>query len=334
CDGSQKRAILDFEDILSIFSALVVVLPLGPRENFFRTFQNAFTFEDAAKSLAYITISQSTSGPKPGDPKQRVNITFEMERHMAKTMCQVFMDARLIENAADQSSLVFNDTGFYRLTPKGLHVVERFISDNGINNADRLLPVFRSQPICINLVPFERTQNEDEIHITDPMLTALFRRFAGDRPNYCALDHHPKQNSDSDKFQTHNERSRGIVLSDVPERAGSGTISIPILSNISGAKEHHQQVHKHCFSASSAMDWLRDFTCVVTRDEAGLLAAHFVRLQLITLNRGEFLDTSKAIYRITDEGRIAAQWDLLSGKSMNIYAAQDSTVSLTHNHEE
>lgn len=203
---------------------------------------------------------------------------------MAKTMCQVFMDARLIENAADQSSLIFNDTGFYRLTPKGLHIVERFISDNGINNADRLLPVFRSQPICINLVPFERTPDEDEICIMDPMLTALFRRFAGDRPNYCDLDHHPRQNSDSDKFQTHNERSRGIVLSDVPERAGSGTISIPILSNISGAKEHHhQQVHKHCFNASSAMEWLRDFTCVVTRDEAGLLAAHFVRLQLITL---------------------------------------------------
>ena len=52
---------------------------------------------------------------------------------MAKAMAQHFMDARLIENAIDRSSNTFKDKGIYILTPKGLHVLERFISKNGMS---------------------------------------------------------------------------------------------------------------------------------------------------------------------------------------------------------
>ena len=45
-----------------------------------------------------------------------------MTRDMAKDMCQHFMDARLIENAADKALGVFKDRGVYQCTPKGLHM--------------------------------------------------------------------------------------------------------------------------------------------------------------------------------------------------------------------
>jgi GTPase-activating protein SST2 len=185
-----------------------------------------------------------------------------MTRDMAKAMSQHFMDARLIENAADPTSNLFKDRGVYQLTPKGLHVLERFISKNGINS-DHLQPVFASNPICIKLLHLERRSADDEIIVTQSVITALFRRFVGRTPNYPA----PQGDKPLDAFQRYNERAKGIALHDVAERAQSKA----------------QQSHKHCFHAVSALEWLCDFTSVVGREEAAEMAAQFVRFGLITL---------------------------------------------------
>jgi hypothetical protein len=175
------------------------------------------------------------------------------------------MDARLIENAADLGSNLFKDRGTYVLTPKGLHVLERFISKNGMNS-DHLQPVFASQPICIKLLHLERRSADDEIIVTQSVITALFRRFVGRQPNY------PNQlsNNPPDTFQEYHERSKGVPLMDVQERAQ------PLLGKA-------VVMHKHCFAAVSALEWLCDFTSVVGREEAAEMAAQFVRFGLITL---------------------------------------------------
>jgi GTPase-activating protein SST2 len=189
-----------------------------------------------------------------------------MTRDMAKAMSQHFMDARLIENAADPSSNLFKDRGVYMLTAKGLHVLERFISKNGIN-ADHLQQVFATQPICIKLLHLERRSADDEIIVTQSVITALFRRFVGRQPNYPPAQ---APTVPQDAFQRYNERSKGVSLMDVTERAQ------PLLGK-------PQQHHKHCFSAVSALEWLCDFTSVVGREEAAEMAAQFVRFGLITL---------------------------------------------------
>lgn len=188
-----------------------------------------------------------------------------MTRDMAKAMCQHFMDARLIENAADLGSNLFKDRGTYALTPKGLHVLERFISKNGMNS-DHLQPVFASQPICIKLLHLERRSADDEIIVTQSVITALFRRFVGRHPNY------PTQLSTNppDAFQEYHERSKGVPLMDVQERAQ------PLLGKPA-------VMHKYCFAAVSALEWLCDFTSVVGREEAAEMAAQFVRFGLIIL---------------------------------------------------
>ncbi|KIJ19851.1 hypothetical protein PAXINDRAFT_166068 [Paxillus involutus ATCC 200175] len=323
---TTKRGRPYLKDTLDLFATLVVSLQLTTHKQYFRTFPNSFSTDEAAQNLASLKFSQSNRGPDPRDKSRIVTTTttttFSMTRDMAKAMCQHFMDARLIENAADQGSNLFKDRGTYVLTPKGLHVLERFISKNGINS-DHLQHVFASQPICIKLLHLERRSADDEIIVTQSVITALFRRFVGRQPNYPSRTSSAPQ----DAFQEYHERSKGVQLMDVQEKAqpllGKGTV-----------------VHKYCFAAVSALEWLCDFTSVVGREEAAEMAAQFVRFGLITLvsdkrknndsaiiftvrgsapggnspvsQHGEFRCTAKAIYRITDEGRRVAQWEEIS----------------------
>ncbi|KAF8665658.1 hypothetical protein AX16_000111 [Volvariella volvacea WC 439] len=320
---TTKRGRPFLKDTLDLFATLIVSLQLGPHKQFFRTFPNSFSTDEAVANLASLKFSQSNRGPDPREPSRVVTTTttttFSMTREMAKAMSQHFMDARLIENAADPSSGLFKDRGIYVLTPKGLHVLERFISKNGINS-DHIQEVFTTQPICIKLLHLERRSADDEIIVTQSVITALFRRFCGRTPNYPQAT----TTTTPDAFQRHHERSKGISLMDVTERAQ------PLLNKA-------QVVHRHCFSAVTALEWLCDFTSVVGREEAAEMAAHFVRFGLITLvsdkrkhndsaiiftvrgaspggnshiaQNGEFRCTAKAIYKITEEGRRIVHWD-------------------------
>ena len=63
-----------------------------------------------------------------------------MTHKMVKAMAQHFMDVHLIENAADWTSNLFKDREVYMLTPKGLHILECFITKNGMS-ANCLLKV-------------------------------------------------------------------------------------------------------------------------------------------------------------------------------------------------
>lgn len=254
-----------------------------------------FPRDEAAANLASLKFSQSNRGPDPREPTRIVTTTttttFSMTREMAKAMAQHFMDARLIENAADRISNVFKERGVYVLTPKGLHVLERFISKNGVN-ADHLLHVFASQPICMKLLHLERRLSDDEIIISQTVITALFRRFVGRQPNYPPETPEPRDPGDE-----YHQRSKGIPLMDVQERAttliGRGQV----------------QTFKNCFTAVSALEWLCDFTSIVGRDEAAEMAAHFVRFGLLAIVSDKRKGTDSAVIftvRGTTGGNAAA----------------------------
>lgn len=196
-----------------------------------------------------------------------------MTRDMAKAMCQHFMDARLIQNAADVSSNLFKERGVYTLTPKGLHILERFITKNGIN-ADHLVEVFASEPICMKLLHLERRSLDDEIIVSQAVVTALFRRFAGRQPNYSA-----DQSSNLDATAMYHERAKGI----------------PLMDHRDSALRNAQGNNKFCFSSVTALEWLCDFTSIVGRDEAAEMAAHFVRFGLVQLVSDKRKTTDAAV---------------------------------------
>ncbi|KAM5532719.1 hypothetical protein V8D89_013611 [Ganoderma adspersum] len=320
---TTKRGRPFLKDTLDLFATLIVSLELTTNRQYFRSFPNSFTTDDAARNLASLKFSQSNRGPDPRESSRIVTTTttttFSMTRDMAKAMCQQFMDARLIENAADPGSNLFKERGVYVLTPKGLHVLERFMSKNGING-DHLARVFSSQPICMKLLHLERRSVDDEIIVSHSAITALFRRFVGRSPNSA-----PEYMDNTDAFQKYHERSKGVALMDVSEKA---------LGKSPAA-------HKYCFAAVTALEWLCDFTSVIGREEAAEMCAQFVRFGLIALvsdkrknndsaiiftvrgaagganssisQHGEFRCTAKAIYRVTDEGRRLARWDMPDG---------------------
>jgi hypothetical protein len=261
-----------------------VSLKLTTHKQFFRTHLNSFSTSDlillylvfgtlnifshsdeAAQNLAALKFSQSNRGPDPREPSRVVTTTttttFSMTRDMAKAMSQHFMDARLIENATDPSSNLFKDRTVYVLTPKGLHVLERFISKNGMTS-DHLQHVFATQPICIKLLHLERRALDDEIIVTQSVISALFRRFAGRQPNYIDFD------KTKDPFALYHERSKGIAVSDGNTKDFNGRTNKEV---------------KYCFAAVTALEWLCDFTSVVGREEAAEMAAQFVRFGFITL---------------------------------------------------
>ncbi|KAI0698872.1 regulator of G protein signaling domain-containing protein [Cytidiella melzeri] len=318
---TTKRGRPFLKDTLDLFATLITTMTLQTNRQFFRNFPNSFLTDDAARNLNHLKFSQSNRGPDPREPTRIVTTTttttFSMSREMAKAMCQHFMDARLIENLADPGSSLFKERGVYSLTPKGLHVLERFMSKNCMSGDDDLVRVFQTQPICMKLLHLERRSADDEIIVSSGVVTAVFRRFVGRQPNY------PPVNFDSlNVFDKYNERSNGVALMDVVEKGTVGRAG---------------STHKYCFSAVSGLEWLCDFTSVIGREEAAEMAAQFVRYGLITLvsdkrrnndsaiiftvrgapggpnstiaQHGEFRCTNKAIYKITDEGRRLARWD-------------------------
>lgn len=306
------------KDTHDLFATLIVSLELGSHRQFFKTYHNSFTTDEAAENLSHLKFSQSNRAPDPNEPSRVVTTTttttFSMNRDMAKGICQHFMDARLIENAGDGTNPIFKDKGVYVLTPKGLHILERFITKNGING-DHLLRVFSSQPICMKLLHLERRASDDELLINTPVLEVIFRRFVGRSPNYetSALT--------GDHLERGTDRTLGIEMTDVQEKV----------------KGQGLRLVKHTFNSMGALDWLCDFTTVCGKDEAAEIMAHFQRLGLIDLaldkskrevepyddrdviirvedgrggvSDGHYRCHGKTTYCVTDKGRHVARWD-------------------------
>jgi hypothetical protein len=202
---------------------------------------------------------------------------------MAKGICQYFMDARLIENATDATSAQFKDRGLYRLTPKGLHILERFITKNGIS-ADHLLRIFAEQPICMRLLHLERHAADDEILVSRPVMEILFRRFVGKEPNLA-----PGQGRGITTLPAAAKSSGSITASTLGEADRALGITVwkyggPVGSGQTrGAGAGSTERRDWVFSAVTALEWLNDLTTIVGRDEASEIAAHFVRYGLIAL---------------------------------------------------
>ncbi len=140
-----------------------------------------------------------------------------MNRDMAKGICQHFMDARLIENAGDASNPIFKDKGVYMLTPKGLHILERFITKKRHQRRPPP-PRLLLQPICMKLLHLERRSVDDELLINTPVLEVIFRRFVGRAPNYDAVTSASAHKS-HDHAPTRRDRTLGIEMSDYRRRS-------------------------------------------------------------------------------------------------------------------
>ena len=189
------------------------------------------------------------------------------------------MDSALIECASDLSSTVFKERSLYMITPKGLHILERFITKNGITAA-HTLRLFAQQPICLTLLHLERRRADDDIYITKSVVEVLWRRFIGRDPNVSRL---------TDEELLAQKHARWFAKSNIPpEKQADRSIGI-IVRKVSVGTEK-KPAEEYQFPAWSAIEWLCEFTTCVCPEEAADLAAQFVRYGYIALvsDKGRF----------------------------------------------
>jgi hypothetical protein len=252
------------------------------------------TSDEACQNLSSLKFSQSNRSPDPQDPTRIITTTttttFSMTREMAKGICQHFLDSHLIINAAEPKQLQFKNNGIFMITPKGLHVLERFITKNGIS-AEHLLKVFASQAICLKLLHLERRSSDDEILIGRGVVEIVFKRFAGRGPNLVnnagsgsgagEKGDRRREEKEEGSFSIGKREEEG----DEPDR----NLGVPIKrlspSSFTSSSNTSHSSSSSClefhFLAPSAIEWLCDYTTIVAKDEAADMCAHFVRYGLI-----------------------------------------------------
>ncbi|KAF2461685.1 regulator of G protein signaling domain-containing protein [Lineolata rhizophorae] len=282
-------AIQDFKDL---FSTLMVSLPLTAHRVRFTKVDHTFTSEEAINNLGSLKFSQSNRMPDPRDPTRIVTTTttttFSMAKEMARSICQKFLEARFVESLEGKTDFG-SRTSVWQMTAKGIHILQRFCSRNGIQSA-HIQQVFQSPRNTMQLVILEREPETDKLNHDEATIEVIFRRFAGQEgPNVKTTT----TASDSDSVQDY---STGMVGVKVAKERKVG-----------------DKVYFNTFTGRAASDWLMDCCTMVDRRETVEISTLFMEYGLIApvdmaAHIARFAPTKSAIYYVTPKGQRVAGW--------------------------
>lgn len=287
----------DFKDL---FATLIVsLLPLSAHRVRLSKIEHTFLSEDAINNLGSLKFSQSNRMPDPNDPSRIVTTTttttFSMAKDMARSICQRFLEARFIESADGKYQTVYSMKGLvWQLTPKGISILDRFCSRNGIQQRQVAELIGSSLP---QLVILERDGQSDKLLTDRGTIEVIFRRFIGaNGPNVKAS----VSAADSDSLNDYRDGLTGVKMA--------------------GERKVGGKTFKDTFTGKAATDWLMDCSTTVDRRETIEIASLFVEYDLmepVQQDRAHmalypihnlFQPTKHAIYQVTAKGR-----DLVNG---------------------
>ena len=279
--------------------------------------EHTFLSEDAINNLGSLKFSQSNRMPDPKDPSRIVTTTttttFSMAKDMARSICQRFLEARFIESADGRYQQVYTMKGsVWQLTPKGISVLDRFCSRNGIQQKQVAELIGSSVP---QLVSLERDGQTDKLLTDRGTIEVIFRRFLGTNgPNIKSS----VSSADSDSLSDYKDGLTGVKMA--AERKVAG------------------KTFKDTFTGKAATDWLMDCSTTVDRRETIEIASLFVEYDLMEAVQQDrnhmaqypvhnlFQPTKHAIYQVTAKGR-----DLLNGSLTRGRASESEGVSSSRN---
>lgn len=235
--------------------------------------------------------------PDPKDPSRIVTTTttttFSMAREMARSVCQRFLEARFIESGDGKQAKEFTMRGsVWQLTPKGIHVLDRFCSRNGIQQK-HIQDLLHSGKNTMQLVVLERDAQSDKLSQDRSTIEVIFRRFIGTTPNVKSS----ASTADSDSLSEYKDGLLGVKM------AGERKVGSP------------QRTVFQTFTGRAAADWLMDCTTVVDRRETTEIAGLFLDQDLIWCvqpdrqhaqtypREAKFQPTKLAIYQVTQRGK-------------------------------
>ncbi|KAF2704843.1 RGS-domain-containing protein [Pleomassaria siparia CBS 279.74] len=276
------------QDFKDLFSTLMVSLPLTPHRVRFRMIDYTFTSDEAITNLGSLKFSQSNRMPDPKDSSRVVTTTttttFSMAKEMARSVCQKFFEAKFIESV--ESKIDFSSkSAVWQLTPKGIHILERFCGRNGIQSA-HVRAVIESPRNPRQLVVLERDVETDKLHHDEQTIEIMFRRFVGLHVNESA-------SSDSDSVHEFSKCDIGVRMTK--------------------HKPTPQRPYEHVFNGKNTADWLMDCCTMVDRREAIEIGELFLKQQLIapvdSRQTGQsFQQVKQALYYVTRKGEVVAGW--------------------------
>ena len=286
------------KDIRDLFATLIVSLPLGPHRVRLAKMERTFTSEEAISNLGSLKFSQSNRMPDPKEPSKIVTTTttttFSMAKDMARAVCQRFLDARFIESTDGKVVPTFpGKNAVWQLTPKGIHVLHRFCTRNGIHS-DHIKPLLAMD--TMQLVEVERASGNDKLSQDRGTIEVIFRRFVGqDGPNIKTTSHQ------SDSESLHDYRSGLLGVKMAAER------------------KYADKLVRNSFTGKAASDWLLDCCSTIDRKETYEIAETFVRnalmccvlpdkAYLVQNPNATFQPTKHAIYALTERGERLCGW--------------------------
>lgn len=264
--------------------------------------EHSFLSEEAINNLGSLKFSQSNRMPDPKDPSRIVTTTttttFSMAREMARSVCQRFLDARFVESADGKQAREFTMKGsVWQLTPKGIHVLERFCLKNGIIQR-HVTELVNSSRNTMQLVILERDSETDKLSSDRSTIEVIFRRFIGQNgPNIKVST----SSADSDSLSEYKDGIAGVRMAS-ERRLGNPP-----------------RTFYQTFTGKASTDWLMDCCTTVDRREAAELASLFLEHELIWCVQPDrsylaqlaqdktratrFQPTKPAIYQLTQKGK-------------------------------
>lgn len=277
------------QDFKDLFSTLMVSLLLTPHRVRFRMIDFTFTSDEAITNLGSLKFSQSNRMPDPKDSSRVVTTTttttFSMAKEMARSVCQKFLEAKFVESVEGKTDFT-NKSSVWQLTPKGIHILERFCTRNGIQSA-HVKALIESNRNPHVLVILERNTENDKLHHDEQTVEILFRCFIGTTANETA--------SDSDSIHEFSKCDVGVKL--VKHR--------PTTS----------RQYEYTFNGRNAAQWLMDCTTMVDPRESIEIGSLFLQLKLIApvdsrVPEHTFQPIKQVHYYVTPHGERVAGWSL------------------------
>jgi GTPase-activating protein SST2 len=259
---------------------------------------HSFLSEEAINNLGSLKFSQSNRMPDPKDPSRIVTTTttttFSMAREMARSVCQRFLEARFVESADGKQLREFTMKGsVWQLTPKGIHVLDRFCSKNGIQQK-HVSDLVNSPKNTMQLVFLERDSATDKISSDRSTIEVIFRRFIGQNgPNIK----NSTASADSDSLSEYKDGIAGVKM------ASERKVGTP------------PRTVYQTFTGKAAADWLMDCCTTIDRRETTEIATLFLEHDLMWCvqtdrshanlypHEAKFQPTKNAIYQMTQKGK-------------------------------
>ncbi|KAB5572375.1 developmental regulator flbA [Coniochaeta sp. 2T2.1] len=294
----------DFKDL---FSTLIVsLLPLSAHRVRLTKIEHTFLSEDAINNLGSLKFSQSNRMPDPKDPSRIVTTTttttFSMAKDMARSICQRFLEARFIESADGRYQQVYTMKGsVWQLTPKGICILDRFCSRNGIQQKQVSELIGNS---LTQLVILERDGQTDKLISDRGTIEVIFRRFIGaNGPNVKSS----VSSADSDSLSDYRDGLTGVKMASDRKVGG--------------------KTYKDTFTGKACTDWLMDCCTTVDRRETFEIGSLFVEHDLMESIQQDrsymaqfpgshlFQPTKHAVYQLTAKGKDLVNGSLARGRT-------------------